>query len=80
MQSCRCALCGTNASGDGLTAFIHSIDYPSCGTFDVTAGTAWLGTPGRVNEGGRTAKAPRRDARTARALSREDIMRAAGVR
>ena len=81
MQPCPCALCGTDASGEGLAAFIHSIDCPSCGTFDVTAGArvAW----NSLDAAKKAAALPKLRAPMHGqhvALGREDIMRAAGVR
>ena len=79
MQQCRCALSGTAASGEGLPTFIHSIDCPSCGTFDVTAGArvTWNSLDATKKE----AIQPKTRAAMHGlhvALGREDIMRAAG--
>jgi hypothetical protein len=81
MEPCRCALCGIDASGEGLTAFVHSSDCPRCGTFDVTAGArvAWNSLdPAKKEVALPRLRAAMRGQHVA--LGREDIIRAAGVK
>jgi hypothetical protein len=81
MEPCRCPLCGTDARGEGLAAFIHSIDCPCCGKFYVTAAArvAWKS----LNIAKKEAVLPKlREVMRERhvALGREDILRAAGLK
>jgi hypothetical protein len=81
MEACCCALCGSGARGANLVDFIQSIDCPSCGVYEVTAGArvAWNALDAAKKE----AALPKlRAAMHGRevVLGRADILRAAGLR
>ena len=80
-EPCRCALCGTDSWGEGLTAFIRSIDCPCCGKFYMTAAArvAW----NTLDTAKKEVVLPKlREVMRERhvALGRQEILRTAGLK